>query len=319
MTTEQKTPRDVNRPTRREFIAAAGALVIPSVCTPTPAAGKVPSHLKNYERLYSQDPRAASVEWFSQARFGMNIHYGLYSLLGRGEWVMWEENIPIAEYEKLVPEFTAKKFDADLITDLACEAEMRYVTFVSRHHDSFALWDTKQLAWNSMHSPARRDFLGEMAEQCRKKALGLFVYYSYALDWWHPYFYPRQFLYYARPDYPQPEPRYKWTKDADFAHYMEYAHAQLREILTNYGALAGIYLDPIIGYYARYDLFPIEETYAMIRKLQPHALISFKQGATGTEDIACPEHKVEGVENRIAERVAKINPKGAEVARRAWA
>jgi alpha-L-fucosidase len=282
-------------------------------------ASVVPPHLRSHERLFQSDPHAASVEWFRTARFGIQIHYGLYSLLGRGEWVQYMEKIPLAEYEKLKGQFTARKFDADFITDLAVAAEAKYINFVSRHHDSFALWNTRRSDWNSVQSPARRDFMAEMAEQCHKKALGLFVYYSYALDWWHPYFYPREFLYFARPEYAAPEPRYKWTKDEDFSHYLDYAHGQIRELLTGYGQVAGVSFDPIMGYYARPDLFPIEETYAMIRRLQPHALISFKQGATGAEDIAMPEHKVEGEENRIAQRMEKINPKGAEIARRAWA
>ena len=278
----------------------------------------LPAHLGKHRNRFLQDPRAASLEWFRNARFGFQVHYGLYSLLGRGEWVQWMEKIPVSEYGKFKDQFTARKFDADFITDLARDAEASYINFVSRHHDSFALWDTKQSDWSSVRSPARRDFMAELAEQCRKKELGLFVYYSYALDWWHPYFYPRKFLYIARPDYATPEPHYRWEKDADFRHYLDYAHGQIRELLTGYGTVAGVSFDPIMGYYARPDLFPIEETYDMIRKLQPHALISFKQGATGAEDLAMPEHTVEGEENRIAQRMEKINPKGAEIARRAW-
>jgi alpha-L-fucosidase len=275
----------------------------------------VPSYLKGYERLYAQDPRQAALAWFAEARFGLFMHYGLYSLLGRHEWVMYREAIPVAEYEQLQGQFTARRFDADFITDLALEAGMRYVNITSRHHDSFCLFDSQISDYNSAQSPAGRDLVGELAEQCARKGLGLFLYYSYALDWRHPTFYPRTFSPMARPDYPSPEPRYKWQKDEDFGQYIAFVHAQIRELLTGYGPLAGIWFDPIMGYYARPDLFPIEDTYAMIRALQPQALIAFKQGASGDEDFASPERHG----HSLADRVRELHgPEAAEVARRAW-
>jgi alpha-L-fucosidase len=146
--------------------------------------------------------------------------------------------------------------------------------------------------------------------------LGLFFYYSYALDWRHPYFYPRKFIDIARPGYAKPEPRYKWRKDEDFCHYIQFVHAQLRELLTHYGPVAGIWFDPIMGYYARPDLFPVAETYAMIRELQPQALISFKQGATGDEDFAAPERSGHSLADRVRERIGEQE---AEIAATAWA
>ncbi len=274
-----------------------------------------PSYLSDYADLYAQDPHAAALAWFADARFGLFMHYGLYSLLGRHEWVMYRENIPLAEYERLAEQFTAERFDADFITDLALEAGMRYVNITSRHHDSFCLFDSAVSDYSSVHSAAGRDLIGELAEQCRTKGLGFFTYYSYALDWRHPYFYPRAIFDIARPDYDPPEPRYKWEKDEDFRHYIDFVHAQLRELLTNYGPLAGIWLDPIMGYYARPDLFPIKETYALIRQLQPQALIAFKQGANGDEDFASPERRGYSLADRVRERIGAAQ---AEVAQRAW-
>jgi len=267
----------------------------------------VPPHLQEYATLYETDPRASSLEWFQGARFGLFIHYGLYALLGRGVWGMLRERIPVAEYARLKDRFTAGAFDADAITDLALAAGMRYVTITSRHHDSFCLFHTRETDFNSADSPAKRDLMAEMAEACRRKGLGLFFYYSYGADWRHPYFYPREAGWKnARPAYEKPDPAYLWEKDEDFRHYIEFAHSQLRELLTQYGPLAGIWLDPIMGYYGRPDLFPIEETYALIRSLQPHCLISFKQGANGDEDFVAPERK------------ARVLDRGGEVAARAW-
>lgn len=110
----------------------------------------------------------------------------------------------------------------------------------------------------------------------------------------------------ARPDYPTPEPRYLYQSEKDFEQYITFVHAQLRELLTQYPEVDGIWLDPIMGYYARPDLFPIEETYRLIRSLQPNCLISFKQGANGDEDFTAPE------------RTPRAHPQGGEVGRIAW-
>jgi len=228
---------------------------------------------------------------------------------------MYREAIPVAEYERLKEQFRAKEFDADFVTDLALEAEMRYVNITSRHHDSFCLFDSKASDYNSVQSPAKRDLIAELAEQCQKKGLGLFLYYSYALDWRHPYFYPRRIFRIARPDYAQPELQYRWQRDEDFQRYIEFVHAQIRELLTHYGPLAGIWLDPIMGYYARPDLFPIHETYAIVRQLQPQALIAFKQGATGDEDLSSAERSGHSLADRVREQ---IGPGSAEIARLAW-
>ena len=280
-----------------------------------PSTISVPSYLADYRSTYEQDPHQAALSWFTNAKFGLFMHYGIYSLLGRHEWVMYREAIALDEYEKLKAQFTAENFDADFITDLALEAGMSYVNITSRHHDSFCLFESRVSDYSSIHSPARRDLVSELAVQCQQKGLGLFLYYSYALDWRHPYFYPRSIFPIARPDYSSPEPRYKWQKDADFVHYIDFVHAQVRELLTNYGPIAGIWFDPIMGYYARPDLFPIDKTYAMIRQLQPQTLIAFKQGANGQEDFASPERHGYSLADRVREQ---IGPASALVAQKAW-
>jgi len=273
----------------------------------------VPSYLKNHAAHYAENPRQAALDWFTGARFGLFMHFGVYSVVGLGEWVQYREIIPVAEYAKLQTRFRADNFDPDYITDLALDAGMKYVNITARHHDSFCLFDTKQTGFNSMKSPAGRDLIRELAEACRKKGLGLFLYYSYALDWKHPYYYSREASQQgevqweaARPDYRHPQPEYRFRNDADFRHYIDFVHSQLRELLTGYGPLAGIWLDPIMGYYSRPDLFPIRETYDLIRRLQPQTLICFKQGANGDEDFVAPE------------RHPRAHPSGGSVAREAW-
>lgn len=313
---------------RRKFISALSTVVVTAPiigCNQqqkssnggeTAAAGNnepIPAFLKNYADIYAQNPRQATLEWFKNAKFGLFMHYGLYSLIGRGEWVQLRETIPLSEYTKLTNDFRADKFDPDQITDMALAAGMKYVNITSRHHDSFCLFNTAQTDYNSLKAASGRDLIKDLAAACDQKGLGLFLYYSYGLDWKHPYFYSDEASQKgevtwdaARPNYDPLPPEYKFEKDEDFKQYIDFAHAQLKEILTQYPNLAGIWLDPIMGYYSRPDLFPIEETYALIRQLQPQALIAFKQGANGDEDFVAPE------------RTPRAHQNGGKVAQVAW-
>ncbi|MBN2311657.1 MAG: alpha-L-fucosidase [Candidatus Hydrogenedentes bacterium] len=292
---------------RTATVAAVAAGAVPLASCARVGRARIPSHLAGNKEAFMDDPRQAAAAWFREAEFGLFMHYGLYSLLARGEWVMLKERIPVGEYAKLKARFTAERFDADAITDLALAAGMRYVNITSKHHDGFCLFRTAQTDFNSVEAPARRDLIGELASACSKKGLGLFLYYSYGADWRHPYFYAREAGWpSARPAYETPEPTYLWKEDADFARYVDFVHNQLRELLTQYGPLAGIWFDPIMGYYSRPDLFPIEQTYALVRSIQPHCLISFKQGANGDEDFAAPERKAQALD------------RGGDVAARAW-
>jgi alpha-L-fucosidase len=272
---------------------------------------QVPAYLKDYSMEYKKDPRAANLHWFQDAGFGMFIHYGLYSQLGKGEWVQLRDTIPLNEYTRLSQTFSPSGFDATFIVKLAKKAGMKYITITSKHHDGFCLFNTKETDYNSVKSPAHRDLIGELAKACNKEGLGLFLYYSYAADWHHPYFYsPEAGWNNARPAYKEMPAEYKYKKPEDFRKYVDYVHAQLKELLTQYPTIAGIWFDPIMGYYANPDVFPIAETYALIRKLSPRALISFKQGANGEEDFMAPERggnaKV-GAQYPVAVKVYELN------------
>ncbi len=275
----------------------------------------LPSYLEDYSHLWSTDPHAANLAWFEQARFGLFIHYGLYSLLGAGEWAQFQQKIPIGEYAKLADRFTAERFNADQITDLACEARMKYVTLVTCHHDSFCLWDSKVEPFNSVRTAARRDLVAEMAEQCRKKRLGFFVYYTYGLNWRHPYYMDNGAMQFARPHYAQRPSEYRYKGPADFAKYVDYAHAAMTELLTQYGPLAGVWLDIISAGYAIPELLPVSATYAMVRRLQPQALIAFKQGATGEEDFASCEFTAGSLDQTMRKTYGED---AARRAARAW-
>ena len=250
----------------------------------------IPAYLINYKKEFKEDPRQANLSWFTNADYGMFIHYGLYSLLEKGEWVQLRDTIPVAEYAKLKDRFTAENFDAGKITDIAIASGMKYITITSKHHDGFCLFETKATEFNVLNSPAKRDLIGELYNACEEKGLGFFLYYSYAADWKHPNFYSRESGWAnARPAYTEPQPEYKFKKDEDFNIYVDFVHTQVKELLAQYPNIAGIWFDPIMGLYNRPDLFPVEKTYALIREISPHALISFKQGANGDEDFMAPE------------------------------
>jgi alpha-L-fucosidase len=303
---------------RRRFLATTTAAASTALSGRLDAAGdpaSVPPHLRDHAEAFAKDPREASLAWFKEAGFGLFMHYGLYSILGRHEWVMFREKIPVPEYEKLTGRFDPKKFDADFITDLAAGAGMKYVNLTSKHHDGFCLFDPGKGKWNSM-AVAGRDLCGELAEQCHKKGLGCFFYYSLLADWHHPWFYPRKDNFIARPDYPGKPARYLFEKDEDFRKYLDDAIGHVRTLLTNYGPVAGIWFDPLMGYYGRPDLFPMDDIYAGIRRLQPHCLISCKQGITGTEDFAAPERSGQSLEDKIRERYGDL---AGDIAARAWA
>src|SRR5687767_9078835 len=252
--------------------------------------------------------RARTLERFKQARYGLFLHYGVYSQLGRGEWVQFRAPIPVAEYERLIDTFTAERFDANAICDLALAAGMQYLNITTRHHDSFCLWDTATTDFNSRRAPAGRDLVGELAEACRARGLMYFLYYSHGRDWRHPYFPPNDVAgSTARPHYEIPQAEYTWAKPEDTERYVEYCHAQLTELLTNYGPIDGVWFDGVGTWRKCPELFHLEDTYALIRKLQPGCLISYKNGAIDDEDFFSPEHSLDwggglkGDPNRFAE------------------
>jgi alpha-L-fucosidase len=281
---------------RRNFLelsalAGTAAMFFPSCLGQN--KNEIPLFLKDYQKMYASDPRKATSEWFRNARYGMFIHYGLYSILGRHEWVQYNEKIHVAEYAKLKDQFTAEKFDADFITDLALEAGMKYINITTRHHDSFCLWDTKFSDFKSTNSPAKRDLVAELYEQCTKKGLALFLYYSHGRDWRHPHA-PNNDEWggAARPKFETPDPFYKYGTEHDLNIYLKFMSDQVNELLEMFPSVAGIWLDgfstPASG---DRSLFKCQELYDMIHAKQPQVLVSYKQGMLGTEDFLAPEHK----------------------------
>ena len=254
----------------------------------------IPYFLKEYATIYQQSPRNAALSWFDKARMGMFIHWGVWGKY-HAAWAMYNQKIPLEQYRKDALEVDATGFDAVEIVKLAEESGMHYITFVAKHHDGFCLWDSKFTDWDSMDYPMHRDFVAELAKVCRERNMPLFIYYSIGIDWTHPYFLPANLYNQGRPAYAQTPEYFKYSKPADFEKYREFCKNQLTELCTKYGPVAGFWFDPLGGVLTNSELFNIQEFYDLIHKYQPHALIHFKTGATGTEDILVGERELKSI------------------------
>ncbi|QTD38460.1 alpha-L-fucosidase [Polaribacter batillariae] len=253
-----------------------------------------PYFLKDYQETFENNPREAALQWFDDARLGMFIHWGVWGPK-HAEWAMYNETIPLSDYKKLAKNFKANNFDAEAIVNLAKSSGMNYITFVAKHHDGFSLWDSDYSDWDSMDYPAKRDFLKELSEACRKNNMPLFIYYSIGIDWTHPFFIPREKYVYARPNYKETPDYFLYKSPEDFEKYREFCKNQLKELSTKYGDVAGFWFDTLGGVLANDELFNMQEFYDVIHQYQPHALIHFKTGATGTEDVLVGERELKSI------------------------
>jgi alpha-L-fucosidase len=206
-------------------------------------------------------PNVQARGWFQDAKFGLFVHWGVYSVLGKGEWVMNNDKMSVAEYEKLPARFNPVKYDPAAWVALAKQAGMRYITITSKHHDGFAMFGTKQSKWNIVDAtPYGKDVLKPLSEECSRQGLRLFFYHSH-LDWHHPDYYPL-----GRTGHASGRP-----EGGDFNRYLDYMDAQLSELLTGYGDVAGIWFD---GIWDRRDAdWRLRRTYDLIHRLKPAALV----------------------------------------------
>lgn len=258
------------------------------------ASAEIPYYLKDRSALYQKSPREAALDWFDGARLGMFVHWGVWGN-HHAAWAMFNEKIPLETYQNEAGKVDASGFDAKAIVRLARDGGMRYITFVAKHHDGFCLWDSKATAWDSMDYPMKRDFVRELADACRENGMPLFIYYSIGIDWTHPYFLPKELYAVGRPGYAGTPGHFRYREPADFEKYRDFCKRQLTELCTSYGPIAGFWFDTLGGVLANPEMFRMQEFYDLIHQYQPHALIHFKTGATGTEDVLVGERKLESI------------------------
>lgn len=236
-----------------------------------------------------------SIEDWKDLRFGMFIHWGLYSILGRGEWAMFSEPIDKDEYRRLTDSFTAERFDAHMWAHTAKKAGMKYMVLTTRHHDGFSLWDSpaSRGQFTSMHAAARRDFVREYADACRDAGLKVGFYYS-PMDWRFPgYFFPRMYA----------------TSAEEMRNQ---CHEQIRELLTQYGKIDIFWFDGGEDYWLGHGknlhgddtgedfrlhpqcpgFWQADRLNDMIRTLQPGIVVNNRSGNREFGDFLTPECEI---------------------------
>lgn len=230
-----------------------------------------------------KDDHDLKMQWWREARFGLFIHWGLYSLLARGEWVMYQEQIPIKEYEKLAARFNPVRFDARSWVRMAKETGMKYIVITAKHHEGFSMFRTRVSDYNIVQAtPFGRDPMLELAEACREEGIRLCFYYSHVREWRHPH---AQSLEvgergkignYGNFWDHRDEPSKNLQRYID-----EFDKPQLRELLTQYGPIGAIWFDtPSL---IRPD--QARELAEWVRQFQPDCLVSGRVGGNGIADF----------------------------------
>lgn len=205
--------------------------------------------------------------WFVNARYGMFVHYGLFSLAGRGEWTMNRERIYPKEYKKAASKFTAEKFDADAICKLAVKSGMKYINFTTMHHDGFRLYDTALSNFNSMKSPAKRDLVAEIVTAARNSGLKVSLYHS--LNNW----------------YDSPDGVDALENPAAYEVFIKNTHERIKELVSRFNPIDLLWYD---GWWPfNSDGWKAQEMNDMVRKVQPHIIFNGRNGLPG--DFATPE------------------------------
>jgi len=245
-----------------------------------------------HKRLMKYTP---SQLWFMDAKFGIFIHWGIYSLLKRGEWVMHNEKIPISKYEPLKDMFEASLFEPQEWVELFKDAGARYVTFTSKHHDGFCMYDSALTEYKVTNTPLGRDVVGELRDACNDEGLKLFLYYS-QLDWHHPDYYPlgRTGQYAGR------------VEGGDWERYLEYYIGQVRELAVNYKPV-GFWFD---GMWDKPDAdWKLHDLYQMIHSILPNALIgnNHHRKPYPGEDFQIFEQSLPGEEGGVIKNTTYIS------------
>ena len=176
------------------------------------------------------DETAARIKWFTDARFGMFIHFGAYSLAARHEWVKNYENVSDDEYARYVENFDPDMFDAKEWVQAAKDAGMKYIVLTTKHHDGFCLFDSKLTDYKVTNTPFGRDIVKEFADACHAAGIRCGFYYS-LLDWHHPDY--TKDYWYPGCKGKSKEELAELNKGRDFSKYLDYMHGQVRELLTN--------------------------------------------------------------------------------------
>jgi alpha-L-fucosidase len=212
----------------------------------------------------NSDPQnLENIRWWTEAKFGMFVHFGLYAVLGRGEWVRFLDQIPREEYMGLMSRFNPSRFDADEWVDIAQAAGARYITLTTKHHDGFCLFDSDLTDFKITNTPFGRDLVGELVAACQRRDMRIVLYYSQP-DWHHPNFVNR------------PGAFKEWLEEPpgaepDWPKYQDFLEGQVRELCTKYGRVDGFWWD---GTHRSEAAWRGRWLYEMIKSYHPHAVVN---------------------------------------------
>ncbi|MFW6267523.1 MAG: alpha-L-fucosidase [Marinilabiliaceae bacterium] len=230
------------------------------------------------------------LEWWRNDRFGMFIHWGLYALPARHEWVKMRERMTNDEYRKYFDQFNPDLYNPKEWARKAKEAGMKYIVLTAKHHEGFCLFDSEYTDYKATNTPAGRDLIKEFVEAVRAEGLKVGFYYS-LIDWHHPEYTIDQ----IHPQRPDSDEEYKeMNEDRDMAIYREYLHNQVRELMTNYGKIDLLWLDySFPGKHGKdQEDWHSKELMQRVRELQPHIIINDRldlEDVPGGWDFITPE------------------------------
>ena len=223
---------------------------------------------------FEREAYEARMQWFREARFGLFLHWGLYAIPARGEWVRSTERMPEREYLPFFDEFTGEDFDPRAWARAAKEAGMRYAVLTAKHHDGFCLFDSALTEFKSTNTPMGRDIVREFLDAFRAEGLRVGLYYS-LLDWHHP-----DYPHYGDRYHPMREDPACSNENRDFDRYLEYMHGQVRELCENYGKLDILWFD--FSYNEmRGETWKAGALMEMVRTLQPNVIIDNRLEVSG--------------------------------------
>ena len=259
--------------TRREWLKKSAAVAALAGATPL-AASMLPAEFAAQEQRPNQNAgdqadRERRMQWWRAARFGMFIHWGLYSVLGRHEWVMENEAIPVAEYEPLAKKFRPKPNAARDWARLAKAAGQRYMVMTTKHHEGFCNFDTKTTDYNAAKQGPGRDLVKEYVEAARAEGMRVGFYYS-LMDWHHP------------------DGARCATDEAARQRFVPYIHEQIRELMSNYGKVDVLWYD--VSWPLEASGWESEKMNEMVFKLQPDIIVNNRNRLAG--DFSTPEQQI---------------------------
>ena len=229
------------------------------------------------------DPTPGDTSWFTQDRFGMFIHWGIYSMGARHEWLKTREEMSDAAYAPYFDYFDPDLYDPDAWAEAASDAGMKYFVITTKHHDGFCLWDSALTDYKATNTPAKRDLIRPMLDAFRNRGMRAGVYHS-LIDWHHPDFTIDR----HHPQRNHPD-REALDSGRDMSRYREYLHGQVRELLTGYGDVDILWCDFSYPPEKGRDAWGSDELYKLIRSLRPDIIMNDRLDLPSGWDINTPE------------------------------